>query len=152
MNNRLNTIVSSFFYLGYSPIAPGTAGTLGAIPLYYLLVTYLDGAQYIIAVLLITGLAIAVSSKAEKIYNKQDPGEVVIDEVVGFLVTMAFIAPTLLNIALGFLLFRALDILKPFPCRRLEKLHGGFGIVLDDVAAGVWANILIIALSNVIIK
>ena len=93
-----------------------------------------------------------VSSRAEKIYNKEDPGEVVIDEVVGYLVTMAFIAPTAVNIVLGFLLFRALDILKPFPCRRLEKIHGGYGIVLDDVAAGVWANLLLVAINNVLIK
>lgn len=152
MNNRLNTIISSFFFLGHFPIAPGTAGTLGAIPLYYLMVTYLNGMQYIIFLLLLTALAIVVSSKAEKIYKKEDPGEVVIDEVVGFLVTMAFITPTILNIALGFFIFRALDILKPFPCRRLEKLHGGYGIVMDDVAAGVWSNVLLIIISNVIIN
>ncbi len=152
MNNRLNTIISSFFFLGHSPVAPGTVGTLGAIPLYYLMVTYLSGIQYVILTVLITVLAIAVSSKAEKIYKKEDPGEVVIDEVVGFLVTMAFVTPTLLNIALGFFLFRALDILKPFPCRRLEKMHGGYGIVLDDVAAGVWANILLVAIYNVLTK
>ncbi len=152
MNDRLNTIISSFFFLGYSPVAPGTAGTLGAIPLYYLMVTYLGGAQYLLTLVLITVLAIAVSSNAEKIYQREDPGEVVIDEVVGFLVTMAFITPTLLNVALGFFLFRALDILKPFPCRRLEKLHGGYGIVFDDVAAGVWANLLLVAIGNVLIK
>ena len=152
MNDRLNTIISSFFFLGYSPVAPGTAGTLGAIPLYYLMVTYLGGAQYLLTLVLITVLAIAVSSNAEKIYQREDPGEVVIDEVVGFLVTMAFITPTLLNVALGFFLFRALDILKPFPCRRLEKLHGGYGIVFDDVEAGVWANLLLVAIGNVLIK
>lgn len=152
MNNRLNTIISSFFFLGNSPIAPGTAGTLGAIPLYYLMVTYLGDIQYMVCLLLLTVLAIKVSTNAEKIYKREDPGEVVIDEVVGFLVTMAFIAPTILNVALGFFLFRALDILKPFPCRRLEKLHGGYGIVLDDVAAGVWANILLVAISIILIN
>lgn len=152
MNNRLNTIISSFFFLGNSPIAPGTAGTLGAIPLYYLMVTYLGDIQYMVCLLLLTVLAIKVSTNAEKIYKREDPGEVVIDEVVGFLVTMAFIAPTILNVALGFFLFRALDILKPFPCRRLEKLHGGYGIVLDDVAAGVWANILLVAINIILIN
>ncbi len=152
MNNRLNTIISSFFFLGNSPIAPGTAGTLGAIPLYYLMVTYLGDIQYMVCLLLLTVLAIKVSTNAEKIYKREDPGEVVIDEVVGFLVTMAFIAPTILNVALGFFLFRALDILKPFPCRRLEKLHGGYGIVLDDVAAGVWANILLAAINIILIN
>jgi len=152
LNNRLNTIISSFFFLGNSPIAPGTAGTLGAIPLYYLMVTYLGDIQYMVCLLLLTVLAIKVSTNAEKIYKREDPGEVVIDEVVGFLVTMAFIAPTILNVALGFFLFRALDILKPFPCRRLEKLHGGYGIVLDDVAAGVWANILLAVINIILIN
>ena len=152
MNDRINTLISSFFFLGYSPVAPGTAGTLGAIPLFYLMASYLSSEWYILILILITALAIMVSSRAEKIYNKEDPGEVVIDEVVGYLVTMAFIAPTAVNIVLGFLLFRALDILKPFPCRRLEKIHGGYGIVLDDVAAGVWANLLLVAINNVLIK
>lgn len=152
MNNRLNTLISSFFFLGNSPIAPGTAGTLGAIPLYYLMVTYLGSIQYLVCLLLITVLAVRVSSNAEKIYKREDPGEVVIDEVVGFLVTMAFIAPTVLNVVLGFFLFRALDILKPYPCRSLEKLHGGFGIVMDDVAAGVWANVLLLVVNNLIIS
>ncbi len=152
MNNRLNTIISSFFFLGNSPIAPGTVGTLGSIPLYYLMVTYLGGIQYMVFLLLLTALVIKVSSNAERIYKREDPREVVIDEVVGFLVTMAFIAPTIINIVLGFLLFRALDILKPFPCRRLEKLHGGYGIVMDDVAAGVWANVLLVAINNILIK
>lgn len=152
MNNRLNTIISSFFFLGNSPIAPGTAGTLGSIPLYYLMVTYLDGIQYLVFLLLLMALAIKVSSNAQRIYKREDPREVVIDEVVGFLVTMAFIAPTITNIVLGFLLFRALDILKPFPCRRLEKLSGGYGIVMDDVAAGVWANVLLVAIINILIK
>ena len=152
MNDRINTLISSFFFLGYSPVAPGTAGTLGAIPLFYLIASYLSSEWYILILILITALAIMVSSRAEKIYNKEDPGEVVIDEVVGYLVTMAFIAPTAVNIVLGFLLFRALDILKPFPCRRLEKIHGGYGIVLDDVAAGVWANLLLVAINNVLIK
>ena len=152
MNDRINTLISSFFFLGYSPIAPGTAGTLGAIPLYYLIAFFLSSAWYMFLLIILTGLAVLVSSRAEKIYNKEDPGEVVIDEVVGYLVTMAFIAPTAVNIVLGFLLFRALDILKPFPCRRLEKIHGGYGIVLDDVAAGVWANLLLVAINNVLIK
>jgi phosphatidylglycerophosphatase A len=116
------------------------------------MVTYLSGIQYMVILFLLMALAIKVSSNAERIYEREDPPEVVIDEVVGFLVTMAFIAPTITNIVLGFLLFRALDILKPFPCRRLEKLHGGYGIVMDDVAAGVWANVLLVAIINILFK
>jgi len=133
-------------------MAPGTAGTLGAIPLFYLMVSYLTELQYSIVLLLITAVAIAVSFEAEKIYNRKDPGEVVIDEVVGFIVTMAFIAPTIINVLLFFFLFRAFDIIKPFPCRRLESLRGGYGIVMDDVAAGVWANVFLLAINNLLIK
>lgn len=152
MYKRINIIISSFFYLGYSPIAPGTAGTLGAIPLFYLMVSYLTELQYSIVLLLITAVAIAVSFEAEKIYNREDPGEVVIDEVVGFIITMAFIAPTIINVVLGFFLFRAFDIIKPFPCRRLESLRGGYGIVMDDVAAGVWANVVLLAINKSLIN
>ena len=152
MKKRINIIISTYFYLGYSPVAPGTAGTLGAVPLFYLLSFYLSNLQYLAASLLIIIIAIAVSSEAVKIFNKQDPNEVVIDEVAGFLVAMAFINPTILNVVLGFFLFRVFDIFKPFPCRTMERLRGGYGIVMDDIAAGIWTNISLIVINYILIN
>ena len=143
MNNKIYKLLSTFFGLGYSPFAPGTVGTLGAVVFYLLLVSFLDTTAYLAITFIVIAVAVAVSSEAVKIFEKHDPQEVVIDEVAGFLVTMLFLEPTFINIVLGFILFRAFDILKPFPCRKLESLRGGYGIVMDDVAAGVWANIII---------
>ena len=139
MKNRLITILASFFYLGYSPIAPGTMGTIGAIPLYYLLTAYLTNIQYLIAAIILTVFGIIISFEAVALYNEDDAKEIVIDEVVGYLVTMILIAPNTLNIVLGFFLFRFFDIVKPFPVRRFERLRGGYGVVMDDVAAGIMA-------------
>ena len=152
MKNRLTIIFSSFFYLGYSPFAPGTAGTLGAVPLYLLMIHYLTGVQYLFVTVLFIAFSIFISFRAAGFYQKNDPGEIVIDEVAGYLVAMTFISPTLINIVLGFLLFRFLDIVKPFPTRQLEKLRGGYGIVLDDVAAGIWTNILLLLINSYIIN
>ena len=152
MKNRLTIIFSSFFYLGYSPFAPGTAGTLGAVPLYLLMIHFLQGPSYLLASVLFIAFSIFISFRAVGFYQKSDPGEIVIDEVAGYLVAMTFISPTLLNIVLGFLLFRFFDIVKPFPTRQLEALRGGYGIVLDDVAAGMWTNISLLLINSYIIN
>ena len=147
MKNRLITIIASFFYLGYSPYAPGTMGTVGAIPLYILLAVYLTNIQYLIVTIIFIVFGIIISSGAIAIYKDDDPKEIVIDEVAGYLVTMTFIVPSAFNIVLGFFLFRFFDILKPFPAKQLEKLRGGYGVVMDDVAAGVLACLSINAIN-----
>ena len=152
MKNRLTTISATFFYLGYSPFAPGTAGTLGAIPLYLVLISFLTPVQYAAVTVLLIIFGIFISFKAIGIFNNNDPKEVVIDEVVGYLVAMAFLTPTALNIVLCFFLFRFFDIVKPFPARQLERMRGGYGVVLDDVAAGIWTNIVLLALNYYVIK
>ena len=138
MYKGLAKFVSTWFYLGLIPFAPGTFGTLGAIPLYYLLAqtsTYI----YVVATVLIIFISIWSAGVAEDIFQKQDPGQVVVDEVSGYLITMLLVPPTVTNIVIGFFLFRLFDITKPPPVRSLERLHGGAGIVLDDVAAGVYS-------------
>ena len=133
-------VLSSWFGVGLMPIAPGTFGTLAAIPVVF--VTYylksLFGALFI---LIFIALAFWASDLGRKHLGKNDPSEVVIDEVAGFLVTMFLLPLSWLSLILGFILFRVFDIIKPFPIRRLEKIKGGFGIVLDDLLAGIYANI-----------
>jgi phosphatidylglycerophosphatase A len=99
------------------------------------------------SVLALAFLGIFVSQEAEKMWGAKDPSCIVIDEIVGFQCTMFLIAPTVAHIAVGFVLFRIFDIVKPFPIRVVEKrIPGGYGVVGDDVIAGIYSNILLLAL------
>ncbi len=142
MGKWLIKTFASFFYLGYSPIAPGTAGTVGAVIVFY----YLTKFSPFIYVSFLIGfiiLSLWVSTKASLLYRTADPRQIVVDEVCGYLVTMLLIPPSLMNIILGFALFRFFDIVKPPPARSSERLPGGFGIVADDIVAGIYANIIL---------
>jgi phosphatidylglycerophosphatase A len=138
---RLAVLLATFGYVGHFPIAPGTAGSAAALVLYVLLrwtgSPLVEGG--VVVLLLIAG--IWAGSAAERHYGREDPGYVVIDEVVGMLVTLLFIPLSWSGVLLGFFLFRLFDILKPPPARQLEHLHGGFGIMLDDVVAGLFGNL-----------
>ena len=130
-------------YAGYVPLASGTFGTLVAIPLCYLLSVLgpLEGTLFVVT---FTGFAVWISGEAEKVFKKKDSGLIVIDEMAGFLVTLFLIPWSWKNMAIGFFLFRLMDIAKPFPIRRLEsKWPGGWGVVGDDVLAGVYANVIL---------
>ena len=136
-------IVVTGFGVGLSPKMPGTMGTLLAIPLWYLLL-HLGDSFYVLFTLVLTVLAIVLSDMYEKRTKSHDPGHVVIDEVVGFLITMTLLPYSLTSLLLGFALFRLLDIWKPWPISYLnDKVKGGFGVVVDDVAAGLAANIIL---------
>ena len=135
--NRFFLILATGFGVGYSPVAPGTLGTLVAIPIYYFL-SENPSPLYEITLIGFFFLSVWISENAEVFFRKKDDSRIVIDEMMGFLITMLWVPKTTLFIILGFILFRFFDILKPFPIRHLEKrLKGGFGVVLDDVAAQV---------------
>lgn len=142
MKTWLVKFLSTLGFVGYSPLAPGTVGTLLSIIPYFFL-SKLGPVYYILSVILIIILSIIVSSFSIEIFESQDPKQVVADELCGYLVTMFLVSPSLLNILLGFVLFRFFDIIKPLPIRKIEQLPGGFGIVLDDVAAGIYSCIVI---------
>ncbi|MGQ0793397.1 MAG: phosphatidylglycerophosphatase A family protein [Deltaproteobacteria bacterium] len=146
----LARLLAEFFYLGRSKVAPGTAGTLGAIPLYYYLSVGFSPLAYFLLLGVFIILSVWAAGRASSASGEEDPQWVVIDEVAGYLVTMFLIAPTLLNIALGFILFRLFDIVKPPPARRFESLPGGIGIVADDVMAGIYANAALQILTRII--
>jgi len=125
---------------GYSPFAPGTAGTLVAIPLY-LALSPLSWPLYLASVSALTLLAVYASGEAERIFDRKDSPRIVIDEIVGFLWSLFLVGPTAGRIAAAFFLFRIFDILKPPPARWCQdRLPGGWGVVMDDVAAGIWAS------------
>jgi len=117
-------------------------GTLLAIPIYSFL-SNLPPLLYEITLVGIFFLAVWISEKAGMFFGKKDDPKIVIDEIMGFFITMLWVPRTALFIVAGFILFRFFDILKPFPIRRLEKVRGGFGVVLDDVMAGIFANVIL---------
>lgn len=99
------------------------------------------------SVLALAFLGVFVSQEAERMWGAKDPSWIVIDEIVGFQCAMFLVAPTMAHIAAGFVLFRIFDIVKPFPIRLFEKrIPGGYGVVGDDVIAGIYSNILLLVL------
>jgi phosphatidylglycerophosphatase A len=137
VTSRIARTLATWFGCGLVPRAPGTMGTLGAIPLY-LLVAQGGRPAVVVAAVVVTLVGVWASSVVARDLGKKDPQLVVIDEVAGLLVTMIPV-PTVTwqAVVAGFVLFRALDMLKPWPIRAFERLPGGWGIVMDDVAAGV---------------
>lgn len=132
-----------FFAFGFGsgaiPFAPGTFGTLMAIP-FYLVLSLLPPLFYIAFVVLFIAFSSWVSDKVSREIHEHDHPGMCIDEFAGFFVTMIFAPAGLIWIVLGFVLFRIFDIWKPWPIRLIdEKVHGGFGMILDDVVAGLFA-------------
>jgi len=138
---RLVILLATWWGAGYSPIAPGTAGTIAAIPFFFLL-SLLPLSAYFVCVLGIGLMACWAAGEAERIFQEKDNRHIVIDEAVGFFITMAALPPTWPYLIGGFCLFRCFDILKPPPIRLIERtVKGGYGVVLDDVLAGIYAQI-----------
>jgi phosphatidylglycerophosphatase A len=139
---RLALLTATWGYIGFAPIAPGTVGSAAGVALFYL-VRAIDVPW--VEPLLIIGLyatGVWAASSVEQQLGRTDPGVVVIDEVVGMLITLAWIPVTPLGAFVGFLVFRVLDVVKPWPSRQLESLHGGFGIMSDDAMAGLYGNLV----------
>lgn len=132
---------ATFFGAGYVPVAPGTAGTAAAIPLWWLLSTA-GPWVYLLATAAVTLTGIAAAGRAGRYFGVADSGHIVIDEVAGYLVTMALMPRTAFAMVTGFVFFRLCDVLKPWPAGffdRAPRWKNGAGVVLDDLFAGVWA-------------
>jgi len=138
---RLILFFASGFYSGYAPVASGTFGTLVGIALYLLLSRF-SLILYSILTVAVSAAGIGLASKAETILGEKDSGIIVIDEIAGFLITMWGLPPTWRMVAAGFLFFRFFDVLKPFPVRWIDRnIPGGWGVMFDDLLAGVYANL-----------
>ena len=127
------------FGSGLLPKAPGTFGTVAAIPIF-LLMSYLSVSIYLVVVVIMSVAGVYICQKAADAAGVHDHGAIVWDEIVGFLITMFLIPLSWQSILVGFLLFRLFDIFKPWPISYLDKhVHGGLGIMLDDILAGLFA-------------
>jgi phosphatidylglycerophosphatase A len=139
----LARVLATWFGCGLSPVAPGTAGTLGALPLYLALA---QGGPVVVAAgaLVVTLVAVAASARVVRLLAAKDPQIICIDEVAGVMVALTAAPSTWPGVVVAVVLFRLFDMTKPWPARALEELPGGWGVVLDDVAAGVWAALLVL--------
>ncbi len=136
------------FGAGLSPYAPGTVGTLVAFPLFFLL-RGLDPVIYFTLVAVLYAAGVWICDVAGKSLGVPDHGGIVWDEIVAFLLVLHFSPPTLLGYALAFLLFRLFDIWKPFPIRYADKhIHGGFGVMFDDLLAAIYAVACLLVLAR----
>jgi phosphatidylglycerophosphatase A len=138
---RLAVVIATVAFCGYAPVAPGTFGSAAGL-VVYLIVWWTRSPAIEVALIAATFvLGVWSATLAERHFGGTDPGPVVIDEVLGMLVTLAFIPVGLSGALAGFVLFRILDVIKPFPADRFERLHGGLGIMADDAMAGIYANL-----------
>jgi phosphatidylglycerophosphatase A len=142
---KIKEFLFTAFYSGYSPVAPGTMGTLVAMIIYVienLVFSNIDPMKLnifnFIFLLIIIYPSIKLADSAEKFYKTKDPQQVVIDEVLGYWTGVLFIPFSFSYAIIAFILFRLFDITKPFPVHSLESLPGGLGIIMDDIGAGIY--------------
>ena len=143
LSEKIILLLATWFGTGFLPFVPGTWGSLAALP-------FAAGAYSLgdifscLSLLIIFFLSIPVSGRASKIMKREDPSHVVIDEVAGIFATLFLVPVSWTSIAAGFILFRIFDILKPYPVGMIDKrIKGGAGIVLDDIMAGIYANVVL---------
>ena len=139
----LSRLVATWFGTGLLPRAPGTFGTLAAVPV--VLALWVPGSPWppLLGAAVLTALGVAAADLVARRTGVEDAGEIVIDEVAGFAVACAFARPTAPTLVAAFAVFRALDVLKPWPLSALERLPRGFGVMADDVAAGLATALLV---------
>ena len=135
--------LSSGGFIGNIPFAPGTFGSLLGLPLCFLL-SKVNWRVSVLFLGIFVALAVWVCNKAQRLIQENDPGCIVLDEISGMMLSLAGIPFNPISAAAGFVIFRLLDIFKPFPIRAVEKkFFGGTGIVLDDIAAGIFTNLIL---------
>ena len=140
MKDRIIKLLATFFYVGYLPI-PGTMGSLATLLIYFSIVGNIILYATVLILLLILGFCI--SGKAAEIFQQKDSRKIVIDEVCGMLIALFMLPITLPVVLCAFFIFRALDTIKPPPINKLQYLPGSKGIMLDDILAGIYTNLII---------
>lgn len=140
--NRLALAIATCGYVGYVPVAPGTFGSAAGLAVFWAVRGVGSPVVEIGLIAALVGAGVWSATIAERQFGTIDPGPVVIDEVVGMLITLALLPVSAAGMIVGFLVFRILDIVKPWPSRRFETLPGGFGVVGDDAMAALYGNVL----------
>lgn len=143
---RLGVFIATCGYIGYVPFAPGTFGSAAGLVLFVLVRSTGSVALELALIVLLFVIGIWSGNEAERHFGKTDPGPVVLDEVVGMLITLALLPVNVYGAIVGFLLFRVLDVFKPWPSGRFEQLPGGLGVMADDGMAAVYGNLAMRAL------
>ena len=149
--NKIAEITSTVFYIGRIPLAPGTFCSFIAFLAWFYLRFYIEGVFILYASLILFFVGVAVTTIHSEVIKKEDPPEIVIDEWVGQWITFTFMPVNLANFVIGLTLFRFFDIIKPFPVKSAEKLSGGWGVMMDDVIAGIMSFIILCILNNTIL-
>jgi phosphatidylglycerophosphatase A len=141
--HRAAILLATGFGTGYAPVASGTFGSLPGLLAIWLLVRFGGQGAAVAGTIVVALVGVWVAGVAERHFGREDPGAVVIDEIAGQMMTLWFIRLDALSLFLGFFFFRLMDTLKPPPARRLEALHGGAGIMADDLCAAVYAHLVL---------
>jgi phosphatidylglycerophosphatase A len=141
VNARLSLAVATVLGAGYFPFAPGTVGSAAGLVLYAGLRAVGGPVVELAAIVVVFAAGTWAATAAETHFGHIDPGPVVIDEVLGMLVTLALLPVSITGALVGFVLFRIFDVVKPPPCNRLEALPGGWGVMGDDFMAAVYAHV-----------
>src|SRR5688572_4322173 len=139
---RLGLFVATCGYIGYAPIAPGTFGSAAGLALFYAVRASGSTAVELITIVALFAIGIWSGTVAEHHFGGIDPGPIVLDEVVGMLITLALLPVNGTGAFVGFLVFRVLDVVKPWPSARFEKLPGGLGVMADDGMAAIYGNLV----------
>lgn len=134
-------LVCTVGFLGYLPAAPGTWGSLAGLAVA--IASRNDPVTLGFALAVSLALGFAFSGRAEKVFGRKDSSHIVIDEVAGMLITLLFIPYDLKLVLIGFLMFRIFDTVKPFPANKLQELKGSTGVMIDDIIAGIYANLVL---------
>ena len=149
---RLGLFIATCGYLGYVPVAPGTFGSAAGLVVFAAVRWSGSPALELAVIILLFAVGVWSANAAERHFGGVDPAPVILDEVVGMLITLAFLPVTVTGAVVGFLLFRLFDVVKPWPANRLEAVHGGLGVMADDAMAGVYGNVamrlLVVALPS----
>ena len=138
---RLGLFIATCGYLGDVPVAPGTFGSAAGLVVLAAVRWSGSPALEMTVIILLFAVGVWSANAAERHFGGVDPAPVILDEVVGMLITLAFLPVNITGAIVGFLLFRLFDVVKPWPANRLEALHGGLGVMADDAMAGVYGNV-----------
>ena len=138
---RLGLFIATCGYLGYVPVAPGTFGSAAGLVVFAAVRWSGSPALELAVIILLFAVGVWSANAAERHFGGVDPAPVILDEVVGMLITLAFLPVNITGAVVGFLLFRLFDVVKPWPANHLEAVHGGLGVMADDAMAGVYGNV-----------